>query len=192
MKQTLRLSDKNTYLTSRVNTDHLPILPLPSIHVARTRVIFGVDRWSQVESSHERKRQNLNANDNLSTASSPAGSKSNSRNSSPLVLRRNPNSSSLWFYSSGACEVGKPRHRWEGLEGVAAAAGTPKQLSHKQILYLDHTTDNSNVACVVKNGKTSIYGIPLCTQFFDQLYIIYITKVEFRHTSVNIQALIST
>ena len=48
--------------------------------------------------------------------------------------------------------MGKPRHRWEGLECVAAV-GTMKQLSHKQILYLDHTTDNTNIARVVKNGK---------------------------------------
>lgn len=151
--QTLRLTDKHTSLTSRANTDHLPILPLPSINVAKTRVIFGVDRWSQVESLHEGK-QNLNTTgDKLSVASSPAGSKPNSRNSSPLILRKNPNNLSSWFYSSGACEVGRPRQRWEGLEGVAAAAGTPKQLSHKQILYLDHTTDNTNIACVVKNGK---------------------------------------
>ena len=34
-----------------------------------------------------------------------------------------------------------------------AAVGTMKQLSHKQILYLDHTTDNTNIARVVKNGK---------------------------------------
>ena len=153
MKQALRLCEKNTSLTSRINTDHLPIFPLPSINVAKTRVIFGVDRWTQVESSHKGKQQNLNiSTERLSVASSPAGSKPSSRDSSPLVPRKSPNNSSLWVYSSGACEVGKPRHRWEGLECVAAV-GTMKQLSHKQILYLDHTTDNTNIARVVKNGK---------------------------------------
>ena len=155
-KQRLRLYEKNTSLTSRANTEHIPILPLPSINVAKTRVIFGVDRWTQVESSHEGKQQNLNiSNEKLSVTSSPAGSKPTSRNSSPLAPRKSPSNSSLWVYSSGACEVGKPRHRWEGLECVAAA-GTTKQLSHKQILYLDHTTDNTNIARVVKNGKIQL------------------------------------
>lgn len=151
-KQALRLSEKSTSLTSRSNTDHLPILLLPSINVARTRVIFGVDRWSRVQSQEGRLSLD-SSNDKLLTSSSPAGSKSNSRNSSPLVSKKNLNASPQWLYSSGACEVERPRQRWEGLEGVAAAAGTLKQLSHKQILYLDHTTDNTNIACVVKNGK---------------------------------------
>lgn len=146
------MSEKTTSLTSRSNTDHLPILPLPLINVARTRVIFGVDKWSQVQSL-EGKHTSDTSSDKLSVTSSPAGSKPNSRTSSPLVPRKNLTSSSSWVYSSGACEVGRPRQRWEGLEAVAAAAGTPKQLSHNQILYLDHTTDNSSIACVVKNGK---------------------------------------
>ena len=157
MKQALQLSEKSTSLTSRTNTDHLPTLPLPSINVARTRVIFGVDRWTQVQLSHDEKQKLDTSSDKLSVTPSPAGSKPNSRNSSPLVLRKSASNSSLWLYSSGACEVGKPRQRWEGLEGIAAAAGTQKQLSHKQILYLDHTTDNTNIACVVMNGKNIKY-----------------------------------
>jgi len=98
--------------------------------------------------SHEAKHSLDINSDKISV-----GSKPNSRNSSPFVSRKNPGSSPLWLYSSGACEVGRPRERWEELEGVAAAAGTQNQLLHKQILYLDHTTDNTNVPCVVKNGK---------------------------------------
>ena len=150
----MELNEKSTSLTSQANTDHLPILPLPSINVAKTRVIFGVDKWTQVQLSHEGKQSlDSSSSEKLSVASSPAGSKSNSRNTSPLILRKNATSSSSWLYSSGACEVGRPRQRWEGLEGVAAAAGTQKQLLHKQILYLDHTTDNNNIACAVTNGK---------------------------------------
>ena len=156
MRQTLKLNEKQTSLTSHANTDHLPILPLPAINVAKTRVIFGVDKWTQVQLSHGAKQNFTASSEKLSVAPSPAGS----RDSSPLVPRKNASTlSALWLYSSGACEVGKPRQRWEGLEGVAAAAGTRKQLSHKQILYLDHTTDNTNIACVVTNGKqTSTYN----------------------------------
>lgn len=149
----LKLSEKNTSLTSQTNTDHLPILPLPSINVAKTRVIFGVDRWTQVQLLHE--GQNLD----------------NSSSDKPLILRKNATSSSLWLYSSGACEVGRPRQRWEGLEGVAAAAGTQKQLSHKQILYLDHTTDNTNIPCAVTNGK---YTYKKCTVFLTKFLKFYI------------------
>jgi len=133
------------------------VLPIPVVDVTKTRVIFGVDRWSPMQAQDG--KQNVEVigdkmiSDRLTVSSSPAGSKSNSRNSSPLLSRRSTSTTKL--YSTGACEVGRPRQKWDGLEGVAAAAaaGKQKKHSHKQILYLDHTTDNSQTACAVKNGE---------------------------------------
>ena len=136
------------------------------IDVTRTRVIFGVDRWSPLQTQDG--KQNLEMiGGKLSATSSPAGSKSSSRNNSPLLSKKNNDTSTSRLCSTGACEVGRPRQKWDELESLAAAAavGKQKKQSHKQILYLDHTTDNTRTACAVENGEEDILASIKITAF---------------------------
>ena len=148
--------------------------------MTRTRVIFGVDRWSPLQTQDG--KQNLEViGGRLSASPSPAGSKSNSRNSSPLLPKKNIDTSTTRLYSTGACEVGRPRQKWDELESIAAAAAAAKKQkkqSHKQILYLDHTTDNTQIACAVKNGEKD-----MTTNCYDNCCIHFLCK-EAKHFSI--------